>query len=75
MPDNITYHMQQVLTMKNKRSILYKAQKNPTDLGEGLGIKLSAAVKCYRLLLLEKQTNTINNRQKAKSIQYDYQPK
>lgn len=63
MPYNLTYHMQQVLTKKNKCSILYKAQKNPTDLGEGLGIKLSAAVKCYRLLLLEKQTK--NHQQQA----------
>lgn len=48
--------------------------KNPTDLGEGLGIKLSAAVKCYRFLSLQEQTKP-NNRQNSKPIQHDYQPK
>lgn len=65
--------MKQVLTKNNKCSILYKAQKNPTDL-EGLGIKLSAAVMCYRLLLLQMQTKTIN-KQKSKPTQHNYQLK
>lgn len=51
-----------------------QSTKNPTDLGEGLGTELSAAVKGYRLLLLQNQTKA-NNRQKSKPIQHDYQPK
>lgn len=51
---------------------MIQSTKNPTDLGEGLGIKLSAAVMCYRLLLLQKQTKTINNRQKSKPTQHNY---